>query len=952
MTIQRHFLVPTQPALLAAAKFLLSEMLEGTASSSPGLEADLSGMIVVVPGARAGQRLLELLVDQAEELGRALIPPRIVTVGLVPELLYHAKLDFAVDLAQRLAWYQALRETPSATLDALTARLPDKEDQEGWLELADVLCRQHVELAANAMDFAHVAHATEQLDQPEESQRWLALHAIQKTYLAKLDKVQRWDRQTARLIAIHKRECATDKRIVLVGTVDLPQAIRQMIEQVADHVTALIHAPQEWADRFDDLGCLISGAWTDTPIDLATEQLVLASDPLDQADAVARAIARYDGRYRSDEIIVGVPDGSIVPQIERQLRQCEIPCRWGTGRAISETGPFRLLASIARLLEGWRFQDFAALVRHPDVYDWLQGKLGPHEDWLTKLDKYQGARLPIRLGYGAVQSLETASAEDAVDDFQNQETIAKTVYKVYNEVARWLEPLSQSQKKASPGDWTDPILAVLATIYGHLEADPNDPTHRATLAACRHLQAALLEHREDVPASLTRNVAISAAGAIRLALNAIRSNVVAPAADVDAIELLGWLELPLDDAPALIVTSLNEGYVPKSVNSDLFLPNVLRVELGLEDNTRRYARDAYALSILVASKSDLTLIVGQRTGEGEPLAPSRLLFATDRETIARRSLLLFDDAEDDTAKPPFAGALVASRDTSDFPYLMPEPLTEPITKLSPTAFRAYLACPYRFYLKRVLRLDTMEDDARELDGAAFGNLIHGVLKQFGESDHRDATQPATIQKLLREILQEEARQAYGTHPLAPVRVQIEQAGLRLDAFAEAQAAWANQGWQIRHVEADTEVPFVVDDKPITLHGRIDRIDYHPALDQWAVLDYKSSDSAKKPEQAHQKGGEWIDLQLPLYRHMAQSLGVSGTVRLGYVSLPKSETGIEFCLAEWNQADLAIADTVAQRIVRQIRNEIFWPPTDPPPPYSEHLAPICQDGVFDRPSYEE
>ena len=89
------------------------------------------------------------------------------------------------------------------------------------------------------------------------------------------------------------------------------------------------------------------------------------------------------------------------------------------------------------------------------------------------------------------------------------------------------------------------------------------------------------------------------------------------------IELLGWLELPLDRAPALVATSFNEGCVPTSVNSDLFLPNALRQQLGLLDNRRRYARDAYALSVLLASRQELTLdcrpaVGGRRSADSQP----------------------------------------------------------------------------------------------------------------------------------------------------------------------------------------------------------------------------------------------------------------------------------------------------------------------------------------------
>ena len=98
-----------------------------------------------------------------------------------------------------------------------------------------------------------------------------------------------------------------------------------------------------------------------------------------------------------------------------------------------------------------------------------------------------------------------------------------------------------------------------------------------------------------------------------------------------------------DDAPALVVSGFNEGRVPASLNSDVFLPNQLRRALGIEDNDRRYARDAYALSVLAASREELRLIAGRRSGEGEPMLPSRLLFTCDEPAMANRVVTFFDD---------------------------------------------------------------------------------------------------------------------------------------------------------------------------------------------------------------------------------------------------------------------------------------------------------------------
>src|SRR5205823_5491924 len=129
---------------------------------------------------------------------------------------------------------------------------------------------------------------------------------------------------------------------------------------------------------------------------------------------------------------------------------------------------------------------------------------------------------------------------------------------------------------------------------------------------------------------------ISGTLALRVTLRGLQAARVPPRADREAVELLGWLELALDDAPALVITGFNEERVPKRLNGDLFLPNELRRVLELEDNDRCLARDAYALEAIVASRPDVRIVFGRRTAEGDPLTPSRLLFAADDTTIAHR----------------------------------------------------------------------------------------------------------------------------------------------------------------------------------------------------------------------------------------------------------------------------------------------------------------------------
>ena len=135
-----------------------------------------------------------------------------------------------------------------------------------------MLQRQHRELAADELDFAKVAQRGQALASFRETRRWEFLSTVQSRYLAILDALGLWDQQTARLVAIERRECSSDKDILLVGTTDMNSATRHMLDQVADRVTALIHAPESLADRFDAHGCLVSGCLAghaDRPADRA-----------------------------------------------------------------------------------------------------------------------------------------------------------------------------------------------------------------------------------------------------------------------------------------------------------------------------------------------------------------------------------------------------------------------------------------------------------------------------------------------------------------------------------------------------------------------------------------------------------------------------------------------------------------------------------------------------------
>jgi ATP-dependent helicase/nuclease subunit B len=912
MAIERVFLDWRRPALAQVAEYLAGRF--GSAE-----EIGLADVVVAVPGGRVGRRLMEILVDLAERRKSVLLPPRIVTAGQLPELLYHARLPFASSIVQHLTWFEAIRRCDAQQCREILPAVPDDGDLPARLALGDMLGRLHRELAADGLDFSSVCDCGESLPGFDEQRRWRALAAVQREYLHLLDSLNLWDLQTARLYAIRNTECRLDGRIVLVGTVDLNQSQRLMLDQVADRVTALVFAPETWADKFDAHGCLRPGAWAELPLPLDAEQIEVVDSPADQASAVVRAIARYEGRYSAEDIVVGVPDDRLVPFVRQHLQQCEIHAQYGGGQPLSRSGPYRLLAATAEYLASPTFSRFAALLRHPTLHTWLTGQ-GVQADYLTAIDEYYSEHLPHHLP-------------------KDTGTMASHVLAL---LERTLAPLRGEPRPLD--QWSEPILQMLLELLGSQTYDPDAEPDRTVLAACRTVRDVLQEHAA-IPAAVMPKV--EAADAIRLVLGGLERAAEPPLPDPRAIELLGWLELPLHDAPAMIVTGVNEGIVPSSLNADLFLPNQLRRALGIEDNDRRYARDAYALALLASSRENLTLIAGRRTAEGDPLTPSRLLFTCEGRELAQRVQRFFKETPAGEEGEVSLGLLEPGCETSRLPVPRPKPLDDPVTSMRVTEFRDYLACPYRYYLRHRLGLDRVSDDAEELDGGGFGTLAHAVLAALDGSAVAESTDAQAIAAFLHTKLDETSARLFPA-PLPAVLVQIEQLRMRLTAFARWQAEWAGQGWRIEHVEiqaAEGKAAMIVDGKPMLLRGRIDRIDVHRTSGQRVVFDYKTSDRARKPEETHQHHDQWVDLQLPLYRHLLAGLGIEGPASLGYIVLPKDTTKVGHHLAAWTDADLAGADRAAEHVIQQVRQEVFWPPADPPPDFSEEFSAICQDGRF-------
>lgn len=929
MGIERKFLGWDGPVLERAcgALFDLAEVKSGGGDlakfgalfehvqvAGSGIDADFSDFVVVTPGARSGRLLLGLMVDRAAAMGLALSPPMFVTPGELPGAALGPLGKVAGPVQRRLAWVRAIQACAEEEVRAL---LPGKPgDMRGLSGVASLLEKAHDALIGEGIRFEEVQVRAGGLDEPEAS-RWMAAAAVQTRYEKELASVGLVDDGLAQLAALSREKQTPARRIVLVGVSELGAVARRALDGL--RVTSLIAAPKSVADTLDELGCVTTSKWCQRRVDLAEDSITFAAGPEDQAYKAMEAIAKLNGRYAPHQIAIAVPDDEVIPKLERAAeRYGGVQARPAAGVPLSGSSVVQLLRAIKRLREEGSFESLASLVRHPDVERCLlrSASLGPRERWLAVMDKYAREAVP-------------AGASDGELRIKNDEE-RRQLDSVTTAVRRLLARLDVPGPKS--------VLEVMIQIYAGQHAGREDRSMQETIRACEMLRDALVEcmalPEEWAPPSSEE--------LIGLLLDVLASKRITVDASPDAIELLGWLELPLDPSPAAIVTGVNDGRLPESFGSDPFLPDGLREKLGIACSTSRMARDAFLMSVVVHSRPAVNLVCARAGADGDPLLPSRLLFATDDRTVLERVWRFVDPKREPRPSLKLVSRLVPGG-LSGFEFL-PMGDEEPRDSMRVTSFRTFLESPYLFYLRDVLCLQEFEPRPPELDRMQFGVLIHDVLQAWGESDRRDSTDQKAIRSVLRDGLATLAQERFGPNPAVAVALQVEIAAARLDAFAVWQAGRRESGWRVEQVEwkpKGLRVPLPGLPFEFHIRGKIDRIDRHDD-GSVAILDYKTGDNGDTPEKTHGGRDKWRDLQLPLYRHLAAEIGLPSDPEklwLGYVNLPRKAAGEYFLKAGWELDVLDNADAKAREVATRVRERDFAH-LGPKPPTDGAFAALC------------
>lgn len=895
--VRRHFLPWDRPLLPQAVAFLAGDWRGGAV-------LDLSAMLVLVPTRQSGRRLREALAGFAAEKGQAVFPPQVLSLDAL--IATDDTANVASRLESLLAWAQVFREIDLETFRAVFPIDPPDRNFSWSMRLAKEFSRLQNTLAEVGLTLADVPLKVESTF--PELERWQQIAELGNLQEEKLASVGLRDAQAVKIEVARKASVPEGiVRIVILATAD-PRPIALTV--LARHaltvpVDVVIFAAEHESAAFDEWGRPRAEVWAKRTLMLADfeQHVQLLSDPGVQAECVSEAALIY--KDVEGLLGVGVVDPEILSLVETGLRQTGLGSFNPEGRGRLGDGLYQLLSALAGLVRDEAFATVAALARCPDFLVYLETRIGGGFSvtlFLKTLDRIHADHLPPDLA--EARRHWPASRELAV--------------------------IAELREQLTSGVFPDNAASVLAEIFSARRFDLG----READVVLKESAEAWSDVMGEVARAASRFDAVRATDWWEVALRLYGESMRFEDKSAGDVELQGWLELIWEDAPHLIVAGLNDGRVPDAVVGDPFLPEALRVRLGLKTNAMRFACDAYFLQALAASRATggrIDILLGKTSVAGDPLRPSRLLLRCEDEDLPRRIEFLFKGVESAGTNLPWRRAW----------RLHPRnaPLPE---RIAVTALRAWLNCPFRFYLSRVLRMEAVDAAKTELDVMDFGTLCHAALEAMGhEPALRDGANAEVLREFLLSALEKEARKRFGSELTLPLIVQMESARQRLSRAAEVQAMTRSEGWVIERVEWKFAVPVA----GLTVSGKIDRIDRHEQTGAIRVLDYKTSDKPVNPVQAHlrnlkreevkpawtmiESSGEvWTDLQLPLYERAAAAEFPGAEITCGYFNLPKAS--METDIALWDGYSREVAESAwrcAEGVVQAMLAREFWPPQE-------------------------
>ena len=864
---------------------------------------DFSNTIYIVSTKRSLRKLSESFVLQAHTLGYTLVPPQILTLTtffnnlILGNVITNFEETKIVDeLTAKTVWAQILKDSNKDVKKTIFGESALLNSPRALYELAEEIYNLSLEflsLGKSITDYSNtllqsetysaLTELEEEFERRIESEGLISLNSALKEIL---------DKDT---ISINNQsELYTN--IIFLGVTRIPLAVKKLIEKLRAEKSHYIYADQSYEEYFDQLGCIDIQKWSSAKINTNKKEVFnLVEDYFQLKTKVVDKVANSGQKYSIDEVSLAVCNDELIPWLSHELKDKGVATTYGLGHKVTSTESCRLLQLINEYLKERNFSILADILRLPTFHKYINFQLKEaslNYLRLKELDLFFEKNLTYKITKNLKDVRLNFIDEYLINKFNGVKNIANEIKKIFD------------IKKYSAFEEQDYIQYYSCTkIIDFL-----------------NFHASFFDKFELFKDEREK---------LEVVLYLLQSEEFPEFPENEALQITGWLDLPYLSTKSAIVCGFESNNIPDKIKTDRFLPNSLRKELDLEDNDYRVARDCYFLKTVLESKDDIKILISKYQFEGNAVFPSLLYFKCEEDEVIDRLKSYIALESDKKKQESNTDNNIDRKIIYDFKELSTQ-IIEQIDvanmQLSITGLNDYLKCPFRFFLKNILKLKISDDSDKELGFDQIGSIIHEVFEKDSNQNRYSNVKEEILLKELYSVL-ESIKSRYSESYLPSVEINFLGIKEILKLYPDFQREREKAGW----VNVYKEREFISKLNNVVIKGRIDRIDYNPKSKIVSLIDFKTG-SADKALKLRKRNGEWINLQLPLYYKLfidnLSNLDLFNDKEIvGYeLALVTFKDKINYSVANLKDDDITSAIVKAEEIISKISAKEFLPPS--------------------------
>ncbi|MCC7159125.1 MAG: PD-(D/E)XK nuclease family protein [Ignavibacteria bacterium] len=215
---------------------------------------------------------------------------------------------------------------------------------------------------------------------------------------------------------------------------------------------------------------------------------------------------------------------------------------------------------------------------------------------------------------------------------------------------------------------------------------------------------------------------------------------------LEGIQIMGMLETRSLDFDNVFILSVNEGILPREMNSSSFIPFALKKAFKLPVSEDTEADYAYYFYRLMQKAKNVTLIYNTETGIISAGEKSRFIMQVENElAVVNKNLKIQSMLLSGEIELPKRREIKIEKSDEVLDLLKSE------KQFSATTLSLYINCPLQFYFKKAAKLKEEEEVEEYFSAAAFGDLFHQIMDILYRDSVGKEVSPDIVNSLIDKV---------------------------------------------------------------------------------------------------------------------------------------------------------------------------------------------------------